>query len=264
MTSSKTCPLNRKGLRRLRSSCLKLFLCGCSLAATVTVASAAPILNTESPLVFFTNAASHLLIAQFNLDASRIQIYPTNQYTSAVHRLLQLAANVYEATSTNSYPSVFRPLFSRDADGFGSNLFISGFTTVDSVTGPTDSQLALPVDASVLAMTNISVVNLPVNIYGVPWIIGAKKGFPNFNKFDLESAFQLTANCRSGATAPMTLSCNNPGNYHFNQMFILSLSNQFGVECWNSYTNSFNDSVAIYVRDNLRHAVLTNDEGFSD
>ena len=23
-----------------------------------------------------------------------------------------------------------------------------------------------------------------VNVYGVPWIVGAKKGFPNFNEFD--------------------------------------------------------------------------------
>ena len=58
----------------------------------------------------------------------------------------------------------------------------------------------------------------------------------------------------------------NPDHYNFNQMFNLSLSNQFGVECWNSYTNGFeltNDSMVIYVRDSLRHAALSNDESFS-
>jgi hypothetical protein len=226
----------------------------------VAVVNAAPILNAECPLNFFTNAASRLLMAQFNLDASRIQIYPTNQYTPAVHRLLQLAANVYEATSTNAYPTVFRPLFSRDENGLGSNLFISGFTNVDSVTGPADSQLALPVDASALATTNIPVVNLPVNVYGVPWIIGARKGLPNFNKFDMESAFQLIRKLQVTRQSTNDI---YPSGYSYNQLFSLSLSNQFGVECWNSYTNPFNDSVAIYVRDNSAHAVLTNDEGFS-
>ncbi len=44
-----------------------------------------------------------------NVNLGQIEIYPTNQYTPAVQRLLQVAANVYDATTTNQYPSVFRP-----------------------------------------------------------------------------------------------------------------------------------------------------------
>ena len=33
---------------------------------------------------------------------------------------------------------------------------------------------------------------MATNVYGVPWIIGAKKGFPNFNEFEMENIFQLT------------------------------------------------------------------------
>ena len=166
-----------------------------------------------------------------DVDLTHIQVYPTNQYTPAVHRLLQVAANIYEATSTNPYPTVFRPLFSRDASGLGSILFISGFTNVDSVTGSTDSQLALPMEAAALAETNIPVIDLPVNVYGIPWIIGARKGLPNFNKLDVESAFQLARKLQ--VTRPST---NSPiTDYQFNQMFLLSLTNQVGVECWNSY-----------------------------
>jgi len=250
--------LNQKALKQFKSDRPKLLLCACALVATIAMAAAAPNLNTQSPLGFFTNVASSLLSAQLNLDATRIQIYPTNQYTPAVHRLFQLAANIYEATSTNSYPSVFRPLFSRDAGGFGPNLFIRGFTNVDSVTGPTDSQLTLPINASTLAATNIPVVNLPVNVYGIPWIIGARKGFPNFNEFAMESAFQLTR--RLQVTRPST---NSPVmDYQYNQMFLLSLTNQLGVECWNSYTDNFTDPVTIYVTDN-QTVTLTNDEGFS-
>lgn len=258
MAGLMACFSNQKGLRPPGIRCSRtLIRIGCFISM-LTVANATPILNATSPLGFFTNAASFLLMAQFNLDTAHIEIYPTNQYTPAVHRLLQLAANVYEATSTNSYPTVFRPLFSRDAEGLGSNLFISGFTNVDSVSGPDDIQLSLPVDAWALATTNIPVVQMPVNVYGVPWIIGARKGLPNFNEFAMESAFQLVRNLQ--VTRPNT---NSPlMDYQFNQMFTLNLTNQIGVECWNSYTNDFTDPVTIYVTDNQMLA-LTNDEGFS-
>ena len=226
-----------------------------TLMATLTTATGQPNLDTSSPLGFFTNVASRLLSAQLKADLTHIQIYPTDQYTPAVHRLLQVTANIYEATSTNSYPTVFRPLFSRNEGGSGSNLFISGFTNVDSVTGPADNQLALPVEAAFLAETNIPVINLPVNVYGIPWIIGARKGLPNFNKFDMESAFQLMRKLQ--VTRPTT---NSPlSDYQYNQMFLLSLTNQLGVECWNSYTNDFTEPITIYVTDS-QTITLTNDE----
>jgi len=55
------------------------------------------------PIDFFTNAAARLLGDAFpsdpNVNISHIQIWPTNYYTPAVHRLLQLAANMYDATT---------------------------------------------------------------------------------------------------------------------------------------------------------------------
>src|ERR1700722_6818496 len=85
----------------------------CLFAFTILVESsfASPQLNTACPLNFFTNVASRLLSAQLNMNLTCIQIYPTNQYTPAVHRLLQVTANIYDATTTNYYPSVFRPVF---------------------------------------------------------------------------------------------------------------------------------------------------------
>ena len=45
-----------------------------------------------------------------------IPLWPTNFYTPSVHRLFQLAANIYDATTNRSLvypylPSVFRPVF---------------------------------------------------------------------------------------------------------------------------------------------------------
>lgn len=262
-----TCPagrsrLNQKTCGHLQLGRLKFLVGTCVLVASVAMTAGQSGLNTANPLGFFTNVASRLLSAQMNIDLTSIQIYPTNQYTPAVHRLIQLAANIYEATSTNPYPTVFRPIFSRDAGGLGSNLFISGFTNVDSVTGPTDDQLALPVEAAVLAGTNIPVINLPVNVYGIPWIIGARKGLPNFNQLDMESAFQLVRKIQVTRQSTNDSYLGNPSHYQFDQMFDLSLSNQVGVECWNSYTNGFTDPVVIYVTD-TQSVTLTNDEGLN-
>jgi hypothetical protein len=253
------------------------------------------------PLGFFTNAADRLLkaytaqwatgyytnldgsyqptnsnpafVATFNVTApfgvTDIPVWVSNRfvYTPAVNRLLQLAANMYDATTSNlgmngnrDYPSVFRPLFSRDANslgiaGLGTNLFITGYTNVTSFAG---QNFTLPIDVSDLAATNIPVVNLPVNVYGVPWIVGAKKGFPNFNELAMDTAFQITRKVEVTRSSTNAL----PNTYSYYQMFILSLTNQVGVECWNSYTNSYTNGVMIYVYDDLKNIVLTNDEGF--
>ena len=252
------------------------------------------------PLAFFTNAADRLLkayttqwavsyytnnagtllatnpnpsfVATFNVTnafgVTDIPVWVSNRfvYTPAVHRQLQLAANIYDAT-TNSlgvngnrydYPSVFRPLFSKDQNGFGTNIFITGYTNVSLFGGPGDVQFNLPIDLAFLAQTNGQVVNLLVNVYGVPWIVGAKKGFPNFNELAMDCAFQITRKVEVTRPSPTTSYL----NYSYYQMFILNITNQVGVECWNSYTNAYTNSVMIYVYDSLKNVVLTNDEGF--
>src|SRR5437868_15062927 len=80
-----------------------MILCG----ATVRTAAAA--LSLEPSETFFTNIADRLLEQQLGTRLTEIQIAPTNQYISAVHRLFQVTANIYDATSTNDFPTVFRP-----------------------------------------------------------------------------------------------------------------------------------------------------------
>ncbi len=205
-----------------------------------------------------------------------IPVLVSNQfvYTPAVQRVLQLAANIYDATTNNlgingnkyDYPSVFRPLFSRDANslgvaGMGTNIFITGYTNINVAPGgvTVDPQFYLPIDLSFLQQTQGQVLNLATNVYGVPWIVGAKKGLPNFNELAMDTAFQITRKVE--VTRPSTNSLANKYSYH--QMFILSITNQVGVECWNSYANAYTNGVMIYAYDNLENIALTNDEGFS-
>ena len=255
-----------------------------------------------TPLGFFTNAADRLLRAyttlwrngnpnnfattfytvnNFNFAQTNWDNYPafgighipvlvSNQfvYSSAVNRLLQLAANIYDATTnntltmSNNYPSVFRPLFSRDAGGFGTNLFITGYTNVASVLGINDDQFALPIEASALATTNSSILvsNWAVNVYGVPWIIGAKKGFPSFNKFMLESAAQITRKLeviKPTLDAPVS-------QYTTNQMYVMSVTNYLGAQLWNSYSTNYispfanPNAINIMLRANIWMTLATN------
>ncbi|HVV71764.1 MAG TPA: hypothetical protein VHI52_09740, partial [Verrucomicrobiae bacterium] len=128
---------------------------------------AASLIPAGPPAAFFTNVASKLLRSELNLDLNQIQVYPTNQYTPAVHRLLQVAANLYDATTNRCFagpcsapycPSVFRPLFRRLDSTAGPEIFIIGYREVqgtelaDSLTAPpmvypedgVDSALEIP------------------------------------------------------------------------------------------------------------------------
>ena len=214
-----------------------------------------PVLNTNYVATFdVTNS----------FGITNIPVWVSNRfvYTPAVNRLLQVAANIYDATTTNYFPTVFRPLFSRDQDGFGTNLFVSGYTNVPSLDGANDLRLLLPVTPWDLATTNGQIRNLPVNVYGVPWIVGAKKGFPNFNELYMESAFELTRKMmvtRASTNVPAPPPDPTSSFWTYNVMYNLSVSNHFGVECWNSYRSNYTGQITIVVNDDLSMS-LTNDE----
>jgi hypothetical protein len=244
-------------------------------------------------LGFFTNAADRLLRAYtanwlsqnfgdftntFGASTTNafgignIPVYVNGQftYTPAVNRLLQLAANIYDATVSNrtngspDYPDVFRPLF-RTANG---NLFISGYTNLsyngipNTVSGPDDLQLSIPSDPAYIANTFPNTLNFPPNdnIYGVPWIIGAKKGFPNFNEFSMENILSVTRRLQLTRTTN-NIANSTPVITGTNQMYMLGLSSSIGIELWNSYAASYPNPVVIGMNENSALAI-TNDEGF--
>ena len=198
-----------------------------------------------------------------------IPVLVSNQlvYSPAVNRLLQLAANLYDATtndapalSTNNYPSVFRPTFWVTNDNGYINVYINGYQQVVSVTGTSDPKLSVPFDFTDLKV-GASINNYPfgVNVYGVPWIIGAKKGFPSFNEFSFESMVQVSRKLEIWRPSFDALL----SSYVTNQMYVMSINNTLGVECWNSYSNNYVsgklNGLQIYARDGLS-MMLTNAE----
>jgi hypothetical protein len=194
-------------------------------------------------------------------------------YTPAVQRVLQLAANIYDATTNKTfafgqnYPSVFRPVFYKISSGSFTNVSIVGYqditTFFEQVGGLSAASPALDVPLDVNSLPNgytpprpLIVNQIQGNVYGVPWIIGAKKGFPNFNEFSMQDVVKVTRKLQ--VSRPNT---NSPPNAT-NQMYVISITNSMGVEFWNSYTNGYTNlaqQVQVVVNDNLTmQMALTN------
>jgi hypothetical protein len=229
---------------------------------------------------FFTNAANALLSTltntpapanypgYTNLTATHIPIYPTNYYTPAVHRMLQLAANIYDATvnpqfqanSPLSPPTVFKPLFELN----GNEIYIKGYTNVEAGLQAVSLYNTQPLDlgkSDELALIKSQISSPALNIYGIPYIIGAKKGFPNFNEFSMGSIVQLT---RRMQVQKPSLTDTTPANWKYRTQYTVGVSNMLAVEMWNSYSNAYSSpfprNVNLLVTDDLT-MVLTNELG---
>jgi hypothetical protein len=198
-----------------------------------------------------------------------IPVLVSNQfvYSPAVNRLVQLAANIYDATVDNSfvqgrnYPSVFRPTFWVTNQNGYLSVYINSYQWIPIVNGSADPILAPPVDVTSL-MYGLSVQNYPngVNVYGVPWIIGAKRdatnGFPAFNKFSMQNVVAIT---RKVQIKRNKIPIQSVTDFDYtNQLYVFSVSNSLGINCWNSYSNASQIPVQIVVNDSLTMA-LTND-----
>lgn len=227
-------------------------------------------------LLFFTNAVDRLLreysedwlatdysayTNTFRMDRSfsitNIPVIISNQwvYSPAVHRVLQLAANLWETkTTTSNSPTVFRPRFRGETFGTNANIYIDGFQPVT-----TNPELLIGIGNK--AAVDLIATNDPVQaignngevlVYGAPPVIGARKGLPNFNEFASEMLVSVTRKLqvrKAGKTITQT-----------NQVFAMEVQVPMGVEFWNSYATNFNQPVSIYVT-NVTSMTMTNDLG---
>jgi hypothetical protein len=192
-------------------------------------------------------------------------------YTAAVNRLLQLAANIYDATTNNNsssinfnLPHVFRPIFEHDIYG---NVLIVGYTTLSSVNGPNtvssanDSQFVTPrpiSDLPLYSQANTPIFDIKgplVNVYGVPWVIGAKKGLPNFEQFSYIHSAQVT---RKLEFTRSSIDVTKSTTFTTNQAIIVGpITNGLGISFWNPYNTTYPRPLRVVVSDYL-NIVMTN------
>ena len=209
----------------------------------------------------FTNTFGATTTAAFGV--TNIPVYVNGQfvYSPAVNRLLQLAANIYDATTNSPFPSVFRPVFIKVTDPVSGyvNIYINSYqqiVTSTSIQQGLQLRSAAPVadptvDLNALISGTAPLVD--VNVFGVPWIIGAKKGFPSFNQLSMANMVQIARKLQITRDSTTTF----PANYITNQMVAMSINNNVGLSFWNSYNYPYPRPLTVYATDWLSMA-LTN------
>ncbi len=210
--------------------------------------------------LFFLNAADRLIRTytgnKFGVTNIPVYVGGTNWYTPSLHRLLQVAANLWDATTNRAFPdgapfpTVFRPQFERRPGPRGADIYITNFvevTSVDQLTGT----LRDVTDPTVAA--NVQPNDL---IFGVPLVISARKGLPNFNEIASETVVQITRKVQLRKRAP------GGANQivETNQLFVIGISNALGAEFWNSYLADFQRAVELRIT-NFVSIQLTNEFG---
>src|SRR6202012_2781189 len=139
-----------------------------------------------------------------------------------------------------------RPYFTSD----GTNVFISGYEQVET---NSPAFVQHPIEIADAFASGIIGTNTQLNFYNIPWVLGAKKGLPNFNEVSMEYIASFSRRLQFGRLAPYDFTA-----YQVKPMFELGISNLLGVEFWNSYASNYSGSVLINV-DCTVTAIVTND-----
>jgi len=213
-------------------------------------------LPAQTSLEFFTNQANALLLPAFGFGVANIPVYssanPALAYSASLHYLLQSAANAYDATTpATDSPSVFRPLF----DWSSNTLFIVGYTNVTT-------DFYAQTGQGFKALTDPTIASND-NVWGIPWVVGAKNNPPAFNEYCYSTAViaerqLLFVRSMDGNGQPET----NMPPMHTNQFFMMTISNLFGVEAWNFVRyfvrSNFPDGVTIVASNQVSITITNN------
>ena len=194
-------------------------------------------------------------VSFIHFGLTNIPIYnstnPSIRYTERIHRMLQLAANIYDASRTNtiiasatsSLPIGLPPAFLRHQYG-GTNrpIYIVGYTQVTSdAVRPDDARR----HSWISPIRRISPTT--DNVWGVPWVVGAVKGLPAFDRYVSGTSWMVTRKLLFKRQNPFLLNGTLLGSANLppatdgtNQFFIMSVSNFCGMDAWNNYASNIN------------------------
>ena len=195
---------------------------------------------------YMTNLPPSHPLTEFSVTNVGLQVWPQvrpdrPQYSAGVHQLLQQAANItdsatglarsnqfqFAAAEPQSFPLVFRPRFSGLTNG---TVRIIDYV---AVTNDTSDQLRRPWRDLDTEPDRFR-LQADDNVWGVPWVVSAKKGLPNFNEFGVLTVLEMTRKLEINKGA-----YNAGPPWQTNQMVSLSVSNLFGLELWNSYRRDY-------------------------
>jgi hypothetical protein len=195
-------------------------------------------------------APNNFIYATFGI--TNIPVYvatnPGVCYNEQIHRMLQVAANIYAAanpvyigTGENRYqqPPIFRPQFLvSNAPSGRSNMFvyITNFVRVTS-------DAYLRISQPFYDLTNSSASGLldgTFNFWGIPWVVGAVKGLPAFDQYSYQNRVYFARPLefvRYPGSGPGQYSTGVP--QYTNQFYEIMLTNMSGMDAWNPYSSNF-------------------------
>jgi hypothetical protein len=223
-------------------------------------------------------------IPSFSITNIPVYVNGSFVYSPAVNRLVQLAANIYDAstnvsapigsTIVSNYPSVFRPVFCKLLERNNylnrvfTNVYIRGYQYVPQPLNQNwiDAILTMPGEVTDLPMIGAGPTYSLTNVWGVPWIVGAKKGLPNFNGLEVYNTFfierKLQFNRSSAAVVPSGTLFPFGRIYTTNQMYIMGVSNCYAMNDQNSYNDTYADPVTIVARDSFGFGLSNDAAGY--
>lgn len=253
-----------------------------------------------TPIAWYTNAAHRLLLTEFTnglpdlslLTNARtahlghgLAIHGTNvvrgagvpvtniyRWDAQVHRLLQVAANIYDASHAHSQarpgrprpdvPSVFRPILYRQETNGTTFVRLAGFVEVTNslpvgrpwIDLDDPRQVArLPANPDVRA---IMVAGQDFNAFGIPYVVGAKRGLGNFQEGFWQTRLDVTRRMRVTKASPLdALSRTNArpwddARFRTEAQYRFDVTNLFGMDAWNSYSTMSNVAAVTLIATN--------------
>ena len=217
-------------------------------------------------------STSNLLVTNFIggvwVTNLQIPIWPTNYYTPSLHRLFQLAANLYDATTNRGVnlgadpgyptgspylPTVFRPLFYENPNhnlAGQRQVFVNAYSEVTAKDLTGGGKFGSPFNGSRLPhdlsdandITTLGTVQQYDMVYNVPVVIGAKKGLPSFDELTSDTQVQAARKLIYHRQGDLT---NNPVN-EIDPAYFLTVTNVVGLQAWNSYAANYTRPVQLY------------------
>jgi hypothetical protein len=229
-------------------------------------------LQPMDPLAMFRQVAGRLFATDGRIGSdgrlithTNILLWPTNDYDAAAHRVLQVAANLVDATTNRGdvypfFPTVFRPFLRREVVAGQTNIYLAGHQLHDAVAPDGVEAEAFVRKSNYWDLRNPDVIELiPVHpdptmaqplTLGLPLVLGAKKGLPNFNELAVETSVYLER--RLQLRKPTISALPNQTN----EFYILGITNVFAVEAWNSYQAAYPRPLTLAVEVDFDMAVL--------
>jgi hypothetical protein len=216
---------------------------------------------------FFQTAADKLLQeyrftinnnANLPLSVTNLPVYPTNYYTPAVHRVLQMTLNIFEASTTNHgatypyYPTALKPVFTNENGG--NSVKIMGYVRVPQNNWAITNALNWKDLSNATHRASLNGTSTNLFVYGVPVLIGARKGFPSFNEYIFQTVAQVERKVQIEKLETSSVATTN-------QAFFLGISNVVALEAWNSYRSNYPRTLRMVAGVEVSSS-LTNNEGF--